>query len=125
MQAHWSQYPRYEALDHPDSNIDHRRVPNQRVFFSRYGKSLTLGTARSQDWLPGDFVSWKLANGRDHIGILSDHLDDDGFPLVIHNIGAGPQEDDVLRSPTWRITGHYRYPLTAKPAAPSSGTARS
>ncbi|UMX92865.1 DUF1287 domain-containing protein [Escherichia coli] len=30
-----------------------------------------------------------------------------GTPLVIHNIGAGAQEEDVLFS--WRMVGHYRY----------------
>jgi uncharacterized protein YijF (DUF1287 family) len=29
-------------------------------------------------------------------------------PRIIHNIGAGPVEDDILFS--YPITGHYRYP---------------
>jgi uncharacterized protein YijF (DUF1287 family) len=28
-------------------------------------------------------------------------------PLLVHNIGSGPQLEDVLFS--WEITGHYRY----------------
>ena len=27
--------------------------------------------------------------------------------MVVHNIGAGPQMEDVLFN--WKITGHYRY----------------
>jgi hypothetical protein len=27
--------------------------------------------------------------------------------MVVHNIGRGPQMEDVLFS--WKITGHYRY----------------
>jgi hypothetical protein len=30
-----------------------------------------------------------------------------GRYLVVHNIGRGPQMEDVLFS--WKITGHYRY----------------
>src|SRR5512135_3447029 len=40
--ASFSAYPnqRRWLLAHPDSNIDHRRVPNLMVFFSRNGTSL-------------------------------------------------------------------------------------
>jgi len=30
-----------------------------------------------------------------------------GRYLVVHNIGRGPQMEDVLLS--WKITGHFRY----------------
>jgi len=42
--ANFSAYPnqRRWMLTHPDSNIDHRRVPNLMVFFSRKGISLYL-----------------------------------------------------------------------------------
>ncbi len=55
----------------------------------------------------GDIVSWRLDNGLAHIGVVSDGFARDGTPLVIHNIGAGAQEEDVLFS--WRMVGHYRY----------------
>ena len=43
-----------------------------------------------------------------HIGIVSDRLTPDASrPLMIHNIGAGPVEDDILFE--YAITGHYRY----------------
>jgi uncharacterized protein YijF (DUF1287 family) len=110
MVAAWSQYPRYSGLPFPDTNIDHRRVPNQAVFFERHGAVLTTDTQHPSDWQPGDVVEWKLFGRLNHTGMLSDHLGSDGFPLVIHNMGSGPQEEDVLRATGWRVTGHFRYP---------------
>jgi len=47
---------------HADRNIDHRRVPNLMVFFSRHGEELPI-TDRSQDYRPGDLVAWTWATG--------------------------------------------------------------
>ncbi|MEO8002303.1 MAG: DUF1287 domain-containing protein [Arenimonas sp.] len=107
MQKHFSTYPKIWGLKKTDSNIDHRRVPNLEVFFKRQGKSLAdLQTADS--FRPGDVVSWRLANGLAHIGIVSDKKTLFGSrPLVIHNIGQGTQEEDILFA--WRIVGHYRW----------------
>lgn len=110
MKKHWDAYPRYSGNSRPDTNIDHRRVPNQRVFFTRKGKALTNKTESAKDWQPGDIVTWKLFGGKDHVGVLTDRFDADGFPFVVHNIGGGPQEEDVLRTGLWTINGHYRYP---------------
>jgi len=43
IKRHFSQYPskRIWGLTRPDTNIDHRRVPNLRAFFKRHGKVLT------------------------------------------------------------------------------------
>lgn len=91
----------------PDSNIDHRRVPNLMVFFSRKGESLPI-TSRSEDYSPGDLVTWDLGGGVGHIGILVDRKSPQGERyMVVHNIGQGPKMEDVLFS--WKITGHYRY----------------
>lgn len=90
----------------PDMNIDHRRVPALTTFLRRKGKSLP----RSQGWKAGDVVWWKLRNGRDHVGLISDRVGRSGHRLVIHNIGPAPSEDDVLSTPGWKIVGHYRYP---------------
>jgi uncharacterized protein len=107
MQKHFSAYPKIWGLKKADPNIDHRRVPNLEVFFKRQGKSLTdLQTADS--FRSGDIVSWRLNNGLAHVGIVSDKTSLFGSrPLVIHNIGQGTQEEDVLFS--WRIVGHYRW----------------
>lgn len=107
MKLRFKTYPRREAR--PDPNIDHRRVPNQRHFFAKFGKSLTLRTdgTDAKEWLPGDIVTWKLDSGLDHTGVLSDSIGSGGLPQVIHNIGVC-SEEDVLT--TWEITGHYRFP---------------
>jgi uncharacterized protein YijF (DUF1287 family) len=51
-------------------------------------------------------VTWDLGGGIPHIGIVSDRRSGDGVPLVIHNIGAGAREDDILFG--FVITGHFR-----------------
>ena len=93
-------------LAHADSNIDHRRVPNLMVFFSRKGDALPI-TARAEDYAPGDLVTWDLGGNVPHIGIVVDQRARTGRYLVVHNIGQGPKMEDVLFS--WRIAGHYRY----------------
>jgi uncharacterized protein YijF (DUF1287 family) len=91
----------------PDPNIDHRRVPNLMVFFSRKGKSLPV-SSRSEDYSPGDLVTWDLGGGVPHIGIVVDHKSaQSGRYMVVHNIGQGPKMEDVLFS--WKIIGHYEY----------------
>ena len=54
MAQNFSAYPRkWRWLSgHPDANIDHRRVPNLMVFFSRKGETLGI-TERAQDYSPG------------------------------------------------------------------------
>lgn len=92
---------------HPDSNIDHRRVPNLMVFFSRKGERLSI-TNRPEDYLPGDLVTWDLGGGVPHIGIVVDQRSPrSSRRLVVHNIGQGPKMEDVLFD--WKITGHCRY----------------
>ena len=91
----------------PDSNIDHRRVPNLMAYFSRAGYSSPL-TALPADYLPGDIVAWNLGRGILHIGIVGDRKAATGVPLVIHNIGAGTREEDLLFR--FAVIGHYRLP---------------
>lgn len=107
MRRNFRRYPRRESR--PDSNIDHRRCPNQAFFFSRYGRRLTTQVSRRtlEQWLPGDFVYWKLPSGLDHTGVLTNHLNARGEPLVVHNIGQCKEEDVLTR---WNIVGHYRFP---------------
>lgn len=113
IREHFALYPskRIWGLSKPDRNIDHRRVPNLQVFFSRYGQSLPF-TQSGQGFVAGDIVTWMLPGNLPHIGIVSDKNAPDGTPLVLHNIGAGPVEDNsLLRYP---ITGHYRYPAVTE-----------
>ncbi|EHN7704347.1 DUF1287 domain-containing protein [Salmonella enterica] len=106
MQAHFSAYPNNWKLKRPDSNIDHRRVPNLETWFQRHNKALPV-TDKYSDYQPGDIVSWRLDNGLAHIGVVSLNVTPEGVPLVVHNIGAGAQEEDVLFN--WKVTGHFRY----------------
>ncbi len=105
MAANFRLYPRKFGLAKADSNIDHRRVPNLRVFFARKGKSLPI-TENAADYLPGDIVTWDLDGGLTHIGIVVSQRFGNRYGIV-HNIGAGPKLEDVLFA--WKITGHYRY----------------
>ena len=104
MRAAFDRYPALWGLRKPDRNIDHRRVPNLETWFARHAQSIKR-SANPADYLAGDIVSWRLDSGLPHIGIVSDRRID-GRPLVIHNIGAGAQEEDVLFA--WRQIGHYR-----------------
>jgi len=108
MKAAWKAYPHPNwGLKRPDPNIDHRRVPNLAVFFTRHGQSLPVSKAAG-DYAPGDIVTWTVPPGVPHIGLVADERTPQGVPLVIHNIGAGTRMEDRLF--TWPITGHYRYP---------------
>jgi hypothetical protein len=109
MLANFSAYPnqRRWRLAHTDTNIDHRRVPNLMVFFARKGELLPI-TARSEDYFPGDLVTWDLGGNVPHIGLVVDRKSPRTQRyLVVHNIGRGPQMEDVIFN--WKITGHYRY----------------
>jgi uncharacterized protein len=106
MKRHFAAYPRTWGLSVPNSNIDHRRVPNLATWFERRGHALKV-SQDSAEYQPGDIVAWVLDSGRPHIGIVSDRRSENGsLPLVIHNIGWGAQEEDVLFE--YRITGHFR-----------------
>ncbi len=110
IKAHFDDYPsrRIWGLSRPDTNIDHRRVPNLRVFFTRHGTSLPLSRTAS-DYLPGDIVTWMLPGNLPHIGIVTDQTSAQSRkPLIAHNIGAGPVLEDMLFD--FPVTGHYRYP---------------
>jgi uncharacterized protein len=94
------------GLTRPDTNIDHRRVPNLAIFFARHGKSL-LPTQEAARFQTGDIVTWRLASGVPHIGLVSDNRSFTGVPLIIHNIGAGAREEHGLFANP--VTGHFRY----------------
>ncbi|NOT89039.1 MAG: DUF1287 domain-containing protein [Lysobacter sp.] len=106
MRAHFAAYPQKWGLRGPDSNIDHRRVPNLQTWFARQGWSVAV-TDRAADYRAGDLVTWMLPGNLPHIGIVSERKTMlRGVPLVIHNIGRGTREDDILFA--YEITGHYR-----------------
>ncbi len=109
IEANFSLYPNHLRWMqwHSDANIDHRRVPNLMVFFSRKGEKLAVSTQGSE-YHPGDLVTWDLGGGVPHIGMVVDRKSSSsGRYMVVHNIGQGPKLEDVLFN--WKITGHYRY----------------
>ena len=100
-------YPKDWGLKKPDKNIDHRRVPNLRTFFTRHGASFSP-TPNPDDYKPGDIVTWDLGKGISHIGIvIKRRSEDNKRNLIVHNIGNGQEISDCLF--TYRITGHYQY----------------
>jgi uncharacterized protein YijF (DUF1287 family) len=107
MRADFHAYPRAWGMAQPDPSIDHRRVPNLQTFFRRRGAAL-VRSADPAGYEPGDLVTWMLPGNLPHIGVVIDRRSADGRrPLVVHNIGRGPEiEDSLLKFP---ITGHYRY----------------
>lgn len=108
MKAHFNLYPKNWGLKKPDTNIDHRRVPNLQTFFKRHGKSLPI-SHNPKNYKPGDIVTWNVSKSGNlpHIGIVTDKKSTTGTPLIVHNIGLGPKLENVLFE--YRITGHYRY----------------
>lgn len=105
MKADFAAYPGLWGLTKTDRNIDHRRVPNLQTLLARVGAEVPLEDGPAP-YLPGDIVTWKLPGNLDHIGIVSDRLSADGTPLILHNIGRGAQEEDILFA--YPMTGHYR-----------------
>jgi len=110
MTAAFTSYPNHWGLTRPDSNIDHRRVPNLEAFLARQGARLPASDDPAF-YQPGDIVAWNLKGASGgwlpHMGIVTDRVAPSGRPLIVHNIGAGPQLEDILFD--WKMTGHYRY----------------
>jgi uncharacterized protein len=109
LMAHRAAYPQRwgRSASATDRNIVHRRVPNQMTYFARrgYAQPLAAGTTH---FLAGDIVAWDLGRGVLHIGVVSDRTHRTGRPMIIHNIGRGVREDDILSA--YRVIGHYRLP---------------
>ena len=107
MRRAFSVYPQTWGLRAPDTNIDHRRVPNLMTYFRRVGAALPV-SRQARDYRPGDLVTWMLPGNLPHIGIVTARrVAESGVPLIVHNIGRGPEVEDVLF--VYPITGHFRY----------------
>lgn len=109
MRKHFNQYPSRRIWGHtrPDRNIDHRRVPNLSAYLMRHAKSFSKDLEKDPA-RPGDILTWNLPGNLPHIGLVSDRKTFDGSQyLVIHNIGAGTREEDIIGQ--FELTGHYRY----------------
>ncbi len=109
MSQNFKKYPSNKiwGLTKPDTNIDHRRVPNLQIFFERYGTVLPI-TNKGPDYHAGNLVTWMLPGNFPHIGIVTKTINSEsGNPMIVHNIGRGVDLEDILFK--YRITGHYKY----------------
>lgn len=103
MLANWKDYPKNWGLSKPDRNIDHRRVPNIATYFKMKGCLLVPG----KSYQPGDVVVWDLGKGILHIGLISDSkVLNENRHKIIHNIGCGVKEEDVLTA--FKVIHHFR-----------------
>jgi hypothetical protein len=116
MQSNFRAYPNKSrwALAHTDTNIDHRRVPNLRVFFTRKGESLPI-TASAADYAPGELVTWDLGGGVGHIGMVVDRKAANG------RIYGRPQHRPrpEARRRALRLENHRPLPLLRPPVRAS------
>jgi uncharacterized protein len=102
------------GLHQPDANIDHRRVPNLEVFWSRSNARLwtashpTNGDDFPAPLLPGDLLTWRLDARLPHVGVVVGH----GIwgTQVAHNIGSGVEQISLIQMRSQRAFGHYRWP---------------
>jgi uncharacterized protein YijF (DUF1287 family) len=107
MKKNFHLYPKIWGLKKPDTNIDHRRVPNLMKFFERKGTPLPI-TQNANDYKPGAIVCWNLGGGTTHIGIVSRKKAQNASRYqIIHNIGGGQVLEDCLFD--FKIIGHYNY----------------
>jgi len=107
MKANFDKYPKNWGMSYTDKNIDHRRVPNLMVFFTRFGQVKSI-TDNPDDYTPGDIVCWNLGGDITHIGLVADKKSSDRERyLIVHNIGGGQVLADCLFD--YKIIGHFRY----------------
>jgi uncharacterized protein YijF (DUF1287 family) len=115
MQRAFDAYPsrRRWGMQHPDANIDHRRVPNLEAFWTRAGAGLwrakapVAGDAFPAPLEPGDLVTWLLPGGYPHVAVVTRGGQD---PHVVHNIGAGVRTARLAELAGARAVGHFRWP---------------
>lgn len=108
MTENFRVYPQLWDAAGPDTNIDHRRVPNLQRFFERKGETLTP-SRNAADYKSGDIVVWSLANAETHIGIVVPGPGDRASePWVVHNMGSGVKWENVLFENAPQR--HFRFP---------------
>jgi uncharacterized protein YijF (DUF1287 family) len=109
MKANFPQYPNLKkwGMTKPDTNIDHRRVPNLETFFERKGTKLPV-SENADDYKTGEIVTWMINGKLPHIGIITNKKSNDGERnLIVHNVGGGQVLEDCLFS--YKIVGHFKY----------------
>lgn len=109
MLENFSLYPNLKkwGMTKTDTNIDHRRVPNLEIFFTRKGTKLPV-TQNAEDYKTGDIVTWMINDKLPHIGIVTSKKTKDGNRnLIVHNVGNGQVLEDCLFE--YKIVGHFKY----------------
>lgn len=107
MKNNFSKYPTKWGLKKTDTNIDHRRVPNLEVFFTRKGQKLIVSD-NPNDYKAGEIVTWMVNKKLPHIGIITHHKSSDAKrPMIVHNIGNGQVLEDCLFE--YKIVGHFKF----------------
>ncbi|MCL2658888.1 MAG: DUF1287 domain-containing protein [Acidobacteriaceae bacterium] len=115
MVRHFSAYPSMGAK-RPDANIDHRRVLNLEVFWMRAGARLwepskpTAGDGFPAPIQVGDLLTWMLDARLPHVGVVVAR--DAATTRILHNVGRGVEENDLVVFHPHRAHGHYRWPAT-------------
>ncbi len=105
LKNNWNDYPTERwGSKKPDSNIDHRRIINLEIWFSKYWQEEDY-----EHFEPGDIIVWDMNRdgASDHTGIVSDKFEN-GRYYVIHSHpdpGYTAEEDKLFK---WEMTGHYR-----------------
>jgi uncharacterized protein YijF (DUF1287 family) len=100
-----------------DPSIDQRRVATLLPYFERHLEPHTAALGDAKDpYRPGDILfmdTFPSRSGPDHIGIVSNHVDDRGLPLVINNWtnGTVTAEMDLLTF----VPVTHRFRLVARP----------
>lgn len=108
MGDNFSAYPNIWNLTRPDRNIDHRRVPNLETWLTRQNAKHDL-PANLSALDPGDLVTMRLPRNLPHIALVSDRTTRAGRPLILHNIGAGAQEEPLDPGLEQTLTARFRY----------------
>ncbi len=117
MRLAFSQYPKLWGLNAPDTSIDHRRVPNLEMFFTRQGGNRNTprggvpGDTIVTDLRSGDLLTWRLGSARlPHISLVTEiKRPSVGGVAILHNIGVGPEEQPLKVMAPYLLVGHYRY----------------
>ena len=104
MKWHSWAYPFKSIAQSVDPSIAHRRVLNMECYFRRHG--WTVASNAVGDFLPGDIVTCRVSGTLPHVMIVSDRIDTNGVPIVIHNIGEGVKEEPYLLAN--KVAGHFR-----------------